>query len=65
MNHGPVWVWKQRSAVTRFLVAFYLRRTLRFTCGWLPPLLRGCKPQVEAAPLPTRRRPAAGNAKSG
>jgi hypothetical protein len=56
MSGKPNWVWKQRSAVARFLVAFYLRRMLRGVCVRLPFL--PCGRKRYARPLPSRRRPA-------
>ena len=64
MNHQPAWVWKQRSAVTRFLIAFYLRRTLRFICIRLPFMTCGRMSYGGTTPLPTRRRQTGINTKS-
>jgi len=57
MHREPHWAHQQRSAILRFLVAFYWRRVLRALCKFLGPVPCGRKPAVRA-PLPTRRRPA-------
>jgi len=57
MHREPHWVRQQRSAIMRFLVAYYWRRVLRVLCKFLGPVPCGRKPVV-GAPLPTRRRPA-------
>jgi len=62
MNRTPRWAWKQQSAVTRFLIAFYARRVMRIICVSLPKLPCGRKPPARTGPLPTRRRPAANTA---
>lgn len=58
MSCEPNWAWKQRIAVTRFLLAFHVRRMLRPVCLLLLSLPDGRKPARPTAPLPTRRRPA-------
>ena len=71
------WVWKQRVAVTGFLLAFRVRRLLRFVnirCGWagdsaaaaavFPSRLRsGQIPAVQAPHYPTRHLPGGNHAK--
>jgi len=39
----PRWVWKQRIAVTRFLIAFHVRRVLQ-------PIRARCRLALTAAP---------------
>jgi hypothetical protein len=63
MNRKPSWVWKQQSAVTRFLIVFYARRVMRIICVSLPTLPCGSKPPACAVPRPARRRPAVNTAK--
>jgi hypothetical protein len=58
MNSQPKWVWKQRAAVGRFLISFYVRRSLNIVRGSLPSLPRCFKPETKVKPLP-RRHPRA------
>ena len=57
MNSQPKWVWKQRAAVGRFLISFYVRRSLNIVRGSLPSLPRCFKPEMKVKPLPRRHPP--------
>ena len=60
VKHRPLWVWKQRSAVDRFLLGFYLRLIWRRVETALWPQAWRPKPALNK-PLPVRHRlPAAG-----
>ena len=54
MNSKPTWVWKQRAAVGRFMISFYVRRSLNIVRGSLPSLPRCLKPETKVKPLPRR-----------
>ena len=62
MNSKPTWVWKQRSAIGRFLIAFYFRRGLNIVREALP---RWCKPATKAKTLPRRHLRVANSTQSG
>jgi len=54
MNSQPTWVWKQRAAVGRFMISFYVRRSLNIVRESLPSLPRCLKPETKVKPLPRR-----------
>ena len=54
MNSQPTWVWKQRAAVGRFMISFYVRRSLNIVRESLPSLPRYLKPETKVKPLPRR-----------
>jgi hypothetical protein len=54
MNTQPQWVWKQRTAVARFLLSFYVRRGLDKLRRALPAGVRGAKPPTHSKSLPRR-----------
>ena len=54
MNSQPKWVWKQRAAVGRFMISFYVRRSLNVVRESLPSLPRCLKSETEVKPLPRR-----------
>ena len=62
MNGKPTWVWKQRSAVGRFLISFYFRRGLKIVREALP---RCCKPVIKVKALPRRHRRVENSNQSG
>jgi hypothetical protein len=65
MNGKPTWVWKQRSAVGRFLISFYIRRGLNIVREALPSLPRCCKPAIKVKTLPRRHRRVENSNQSG
>ena len=65
MNRQPTWVWKQRAAVGRFLISFYVRRSLNIVRGSLPSLPRCFKPETKVKPLPRRYPRSIKNAQPG
>ena len=54
MNSKSTWVWKQRAAVGRFMISFYVRRSLNTLRRSLPALPRCFKPDTEVKVLPRR-----------
>jgi hypothetical protein len=54
MNRQPTWVWKQRAALGRFMISFYVRRSLNIVRGSLPSLPRFLKSGTKVKPLPRR-----------
>src|SRR3954462_3319061 len=55
VKHRPLWVWKQRSAVKRFLITFYLRLAWRRIESAIWPRAWRPKPVTKKS-LPVRHR---------
>ena len=65
MNSQPTWVWKQRAAVGRFMISFYVHRSLNIVRESLPSLPRCLKSETEVKPLPRRYPRTAKTTQSG
>ena len=51
---GPLWVWKQRIAVTQFLIGYRVRHGVRTVCWPLRKLADICQPSAPPRSYPRR-----------